>query len=152
MTANEDQNGEWLRLPKEGERCSVTGLSRASLNQILTETDPETGEKLVESFTKSQPGTSRGIKLINSRSLLDYMESAAKAQNGLRFAKHILNPDRDSLDVVLGDKKTFNEYLNPDADISDYEWERGGLRTRHLRILALLEKGVLERIAPPEAE
>ncbi len=152
MTIDEGTGGEWIRLPKDQERCPLTGLSRASLNQILSETDPETGEKLVESFTKSQPGARRGIKLINRRSLLAYLDREAKAQSGLRFAKHILNPDKLSLDEVLRDMETFTYFLNPDAQISIDEWERGALSTRRLRILALLENGILEQVSPPEAE
>jgi len=152
MPSDDGQGGEWIRLPKEGDRCAVTGLSRASLNQILNETDPETGEKLVESFTKSQPGASRGIKLINRRSLLDYLNNEAKSQNGLRFAQHVHNPDRLSLDVVLRDRETFINFLNPDALITDEDWENGKLSTRRLRILALLENRILERTTPSEEE
>jgi hypothetical protein len=152
MNPEEPLSGEWLRLPKDHERCPETGLSRASLNQILSETDPETGEKLVESYTKFQPNSTRGIKLINRRSLLAYMDREAKAQNGLRFADRILNPYRLSLDEVLEDMEIFNNFLNPDAEISEYDWERGKLSTRRLRVMALLGNGILERITPPEAE
>ena len=71
--ANTDSNPEWIRLPKEGEKCPLTGLSRSSLNEIVDEVDPDTGEKVLLSVIKVKEGASRGIKLINRASLAAYL-------------------------------------------------------------------------------
>jgi hypothetical protein len=142
---------EWLRLPKDQEKCPVSGLSRSSLNEILNETDPVTGEKLVESLVKVKEGAKRGIKLINRRSLLEYLAREAEAQNGLRFADHIRNPDRLSINQVLEDLETFNNFLGPDQIITMDDWHHGNLSTRRSRLVALIDMGVVaqDRVPPP---
>ncbi len=152
MTPDSSEKGPWLRLPKEKERCAVTGLSRTALNRILDETDPETGEALVASVTMVQPGARRGIKLINRDSLLRYLNRAAKAGNGLRFADHIRNPALLTIDEVVEDFETFVNFLDPDATISTDDWERGMLSTRRARIRALLDTGTLERTSSATGE
>jgi len=82
---------EWLRLPEEGKRCTVTGLSPSSLTELLNERDPETGELLIRSIIKKKTGAKRGIRLINKRSLLNYLDLAADNQSGLVWAPHIVN-------------------------------------------------------------
>lgn len=32
---------EWTRLPREGERCPVSGLSRSTINRRINDTDPK---------------------------------------------------------------------------------------------------------------
>jgi len=140
---------DWIRLPKDQEKCPYTGLSRSTLNEILTETDPLTGEKLVKSLVKIKPGAKRGIKLINLESVLDYLEKEAKRQSGLRFAVQILNPEDLSIDQVLEDRETFNNFLNPDLEITIEAWENGLFSTRRKRLMALFNAGVVVNDRPP---
>ncbi|MEI8341088.1 MAG: hypothetical protein WCH43_06065 [Verrucomicrobiota bacterium] len=143
---------EWIRLPADGEKCPHTGLSRSSLNEILNETDPETGEKLVLSSVKIKEGAKRGIKLINRQSLLDYLMKQAESQNGLRFAPHIANPEHLSIDELLESMEDFNNFLDPDISITEEAWERGAFSTRRLRLLALMEVGAVIRVTAEEGE
>jgi len=134
---------EWIRFPEEGERCETTGLSRTSLAEILDEADPETGEKLILSMVKKKPGAKRGIRLINKRSLLEYLERSAAAQNGLKWADHVANPDGYQVDEVLESRVLFELFLGPENSVSAEEWEAGGLSSRRARLVALVNTGVL---------
>jgi hypothetical protein len=152
MTSFSWNMDEWIRLPKEGEKCPHTGLSRSSLNEILSETDPATGEKLVRSSVKKKEGAKRGIKLIDRQSLLDYLDKQADAQRGIRFAPHVLNPLNLSIDDVLGSQEHFNNYLDPNLSVTDHDWHRGQFETRRQRLLALMAVGAVVRdVAPPPA-
>ena len=141
---------EWIRLPADGEKCPHSGLNRSSLNEILNETDPETGEKLVLSSVKIKEGAKRGIKLINRQSLLDYLNKQAESQNGLSFATHISNPEHLSINEVLESMEHFNNFLDPDIAITEDAWERGAFSTRRLRLLALIEVGSVIRVSAQE--
>jgi len=66
---------EFIRLPKPGERCEWTGLSRGSLNDlILGEGAP------VRSAVIRQPGASRGIRIIHLTALLSHLHQLMKEQ------------------------------------------------------------------------
>ena len=56
---------EFLRLPPVGQRCPVTGLSRAALNAWILPTDANGGKPPVKSFVIRQPGAKTGIRLIS---------------------------------------------------------------------------------------
>jgi len=58
-------NREFLRLPPVGQRCPVTGLSRAALNAWILPTDANGGNPPVKSFVIRQPGARTGIRLIS---------------------------------------------------------------------------------------
>jgi hypothetical protein len=66
---------EFLRLPQPGTRCRLTGLSRSTLNELI-----EAGA--IRAVTIRQPGARRGIKLLNRRSVLDYLARLDEEQNG----------------------------------------------------------------------
>ena len=61
---------EWIRLPRTGEQCQWTGLSRSTLWQIL-----KTGR--VKTVVLRRPGTLRGARLILLDSLLCYIADEA---------------------------------------------------------------------------
>ncbi|MCB1064279.1 MAG: hypothetical protein KDN20_15355 [Verrucomicrobiae bacterium] len=67
----------FIRLPKVGERCQWTGLSRGTMNYLIL--GPEAP---VKSIVISQPGATRGIRLIHFQSLMNYLDGLVKAQNG----------------------------------------------------------------------
>jgi hypothetical protein len=140
---------EWIRLPKEGEKCPHTGLSRTSLNELLNEADPETGEKLVRWVYKKKPGAKEArIKLIDRQSLLAYLDKLAASQNGLRFASNVANPLKLSLEEVLNSREDFNNFLNPDFTVTEDDWICGEFETRRQRLRALIGVGVVVRDAP----
>ena len=56
---------EFLRLPPVGQRCPVTGLSRAALNAWILPTEANGGKPPVKSFVIRQPGAKTGIRLIS---------------------------------------------------------------------------------------
>jgi hypothetical protein len=66
---------EWIRLPKSGERCPHTGLSRSSLNELILGKPPK-----VESVVLKNKGALRGIRLVRYRSLIAYLDRLASEQ------------------------------------------------------------------------
>jgi hypothetical protein len=59
---------EFIRLPKNGQRCHHTGLSRASINELILGTSAP-----VKSVYLRKPGTARGIRLVHLPSLLAHL-------------------------------------------------------------------------------
>lgn len=59
----------YLRLPKPGERCSRTGLTRSKLNQLVLPSEQNGYKPPVASMSLKQPGKIRGIRLILWESL-----------------------------------------------------------------------------------
>ena len=78
MNSNIVENSPFIRLPKYGTKCPVTGLSRSTLTAIL-----RTGR--VKSHSLKLPGKSRGARVIDTASLLEYIRqcpSKPVAQKG----------------------------------------------------------------------
>ncbi|ADE54188.1 conserved hypothetical protein [Coraliomargarita akajimensis DSM 45221] len=65
----------WIRLPRSGERCSHTGLSRSALNELVLKTPLNGFKPPVKSISLKRPGQKRGIRLINFESLIGYLEA-----------------------------------------------------------------------------
>jgi len=61
---------EFLRLPKSGTCCPITGLSRSAMNALILGPQPA-----VRSACLRRPGALRGIRLIPTRDMLDYLNS-----------------------------------------------------------------------------
>ena len=68
MVAASLADAEFLRLPKPGSRCRVTGLSRTSLVELGA-------EKLIKLIRVRRPGKIRGTVLIERKSLIDFLRS-----------------------------------------------------------------------------
>lgn len=66
---------EWLRLPKSGERCAHSGLSRSALNELILPSSANNYDPPVKSVSLRKPGQIRGIRLIHAASLSVYLES-----------------------------------------------------------------------------
>ena len=65
---------EFIRLPKSGDRCVVTGLSRSALCGLVLPSLGNGGKPPVKSkVLKSNPGNMRGIRLIHVGSLLQFL-------------------------------------------------------------------------------
>lgn len=65
---------EWIRLPRQNERCPITGLSRATLNGLILGPTP-----VVKSVSLRKRHAIRGVRLINLESLLRFIEAAAQS-------------------------------------------------------------------------
>lgn len=63
----------WLRLPRPGTRCPVSGLSRTSLTELATPCARNRFRPLVQARTLKRKNAARGILLINRDSLLEYL-------------------------------------------------------------------------------
>ena len=130
MSTPTPSSEEWIRLPRPKERCPVTGLSRTSLVEILDEKDPATGELCVKQYRKERHGKQRRIRLIHRESLLAFLDRRARAQNALRFAAHVNNPNNETVETVLKNFDLFELFLGEDNGVTNFDWEEGRLSTR----------------------
>lgn len=141
---SEDKSPEWIRLPKPKERCCYTGLSRTSLVEILDEKDPKTGESLVKQYRKERAGKQRRIRLIHRRSLLDYLDQRAQAQN-LRWKEGVNNPLGYAVEKVISNRELFHLFIGEDnPELTDELWEEGELAHRSNRLDLLRQLGWIE--------
>jgi len=65
---------EFLRLPSSG-RCPICGLSRSYLNSLILGSVENDFRPPVKSFALRKRGKQRGVRLIDYRSLRDYITS-----------------------------------------------------------------------------
>ena len=65
----------YIRLPKAGERCPRTGLSRSALNDLILHSERNGFRPPVKSIKRCKPGATRGIRLILWESLRAYLAS-----------------------------------------------------------------------------
>jgi hypothetical protein len=63
----------FIRLPRAGKRCPVTGLSRSSLEELTVPSAANNFTAPVKSHVKKVPGAGRGIRLIDRESLVAYI-------------------------------------------------------------------------------
>ena len=69
---------EFLRLPPVGQRCPVTGMSRAALNGLILPSESNDGKPPVKSFCLRQRGARTGIRLIDYQSLRGFIRAHAE--------------------------------------------------------------------------
>lgn len=69
----------WLRLPKKGSRCKITGLSRTTLTELCVPSRVNQFKPPVRSVVVKQPHAQRGIRLIFAASLLAHLENQTAA-------------------------------------------------------------------------
>jgi hypothetical protein len=77
---------EFLRLPRVGERCPVTGFSRGALNQLILPCEANDFHPPVRSFCLRQRGAKTGIRLIDYQSLRDFIFQHAENGNAVNQA------------------------------------------------------------------
>ena len=70
---------EFLRLPPVGQRCPITGMSRAALNAWILPTPANNFKPPVKSFVIRQPGAKTGIRVISYQSLREWILKHADA-------------------------------------------------------------------------
>jgi hypothetical protein len=105
---------EWIRLPRFGEKCPYTGLSRTSLDHLIRPQPWNKRKPPVESrilqLEGERSGPRTGVVLINYRSLMDYID-ALPAKRPLKkiaaqaLAKKPRVPRRKDGDAGRGKKK-----------------------------------------------
>ena len=61
---------EFIRLPRSGDRCSLSGLSRATMNNLILGPKPP-----VKSICLRKRGAQKGVRLIVVQSLIDFLNS-----------------------------------------------------------------------------
>ena len=64
---------EYIRLPRPGDRCRLTGLSRSTLAELVVPCDANNHKPPVKSLLIKKRGAQRGIRLISYDSLLDHL-------------------------------------------------------------------------------
>jgi len=72
---------EWIRLPKSGQLCPWTGLSRSKLNELVLPTAGNNRKAPVRSICLRKKGAQKGCRLIYLKSLLDYLEAQGREQS-----------------------------------------------------------------------
>jgi len=66
---------EFIRLPKPGTRCPITGLSRSGLNNLILPTAANGYKPFVRSVSIRPRGAVRGTRLVVFDSLIRYLLS-----------------------------------------------------------------------------
>lgn len=69
---------EFLRLPPVGQRCPVTGMSRAALNGLILPSAANDHKPPVKSFCIRQRGARTGIRIISYESLRNFILAHAE--------------------------------------------------------------------------
>jgi hypothetical protein len=65
----------YIRLPKNGERCPFTSISRSKLNQLILPVWQNDFKPPVKSVAVKRDGAKKGTRLILLESLLGYLRS-----------------------------------------------------------------------------
>lgn len=72
---------EFLRLPKPGQLCQHTGLTRSAINELILPTERNQFRPPVKSFCLRQRGARTGIRLVEYESLAEYIRHHAEGSN-----------------------------------------------------------------------
>lgn len=84
---------KYIRLPRAGAKCCVSGLSRTTLFALIK-------AGAVRSVVVSRAGTIRGARLVNYNSLLAYLRRLEKEQNAPRRETRITTQVNDTTPVT----------------------------------------------------
>jgi site-specific DNA recombinase len=63
----------YIRLPKPGEKCPITGLSRAKLNELILPNERNHYDPPVASKSLRKAGAQKGVRLVLLESLMQYL-------------------------------------------------------------------------------
>ena len=64
---------EFIRLPRVGTECPHTGLRRSKINSLILPSEINGGHPPVKSFVLRRRGSRTGVRLVEFRSLVDYI-------------------------------------------------------------------------------
>jgi hypothetical protein len=71
---------EWIRLPRSGNHCVYTGLTRSAMNALILPSSKIRVSELVRSVCLRKRGCATGVRLVHLQSLLDYIAKEARNQ------------------------------------------------------------------------
>ncbi len=71
----------FIRLPQPGQRCPITGLSRSTMNELVLPSPLNDYRPPVKSRLLRKRGASRGIRLVDHASLIEYLRSLPETQS-----------------------------------------------------------------------
>ena len=77
---DDSSNSEFLRLPRPGTRCPVSGLSRSYLNLLVLPCELNGHKPPVRSFVLRRKGAATGVRLIDRQSLTNYIRQHAEGE------------------------------------------------------------------------
>ena len=66
---------EFIRLPRVGTECPHTGLRRSKINELILPSELNGGHPPVKSFVLRRRGSRTGVRLVEFRSLVDYIRA-----------------------------------------------------------------------------
>lgn len=66
---------QFIRLPRSGERCPHSGLSRSKMNELILPSAANNNNPPVRSIVQKKRHAVRGIRLISYASLIDHLNS-----------------------------------------------------------------------------
>jgi hypothetical protein len=77
-------NSVWIRLPRPGERCAITGLSRSSLAELVRPCERNGYRAPVAARLLKRRDARRGVLLISRESLLGYLNDLPAPETPVR--------------------------------------------------------------------
>lgn len=66
---------EFLRLPKPGSRCPITGLTRSGINELVLPCESNDFRPPVKSISLRKRGAAKGVRLVVYESLISYLRA-----------------------------------------------------------------------------
>jgi len=72
---------EFIRLPKPGQLCPWTGLSRSKMNELILPCPANDGRPPVASVSLRKKGSLRGCRLVVYESLITYLKNKLNKSN-----------------------------------------------------------------------
>jgi hypothetical protein len=82
-----DLKPEFIRLPRSGKQCPRTGLSRSKFNELILASKLNNFRPPVKSIVIRTPGRSRGVRLIDYASLLEFLYIALNTDEWDSYTK-----------------------------------------------------------------
>lgn len=73
--ADNVETKSWIRMPRNGERCTLTGLSHGRLYRLIAASGGS-----IRTVSLKEEGQDRGTRLIDPKSLLAYLDRLAASQ------------------------------------------------------------------------
>jgi hypothetical protein len=110
-------NSQWIRLPRPGNRCPLTGLSRSTLAELVRPCERNAYAPPVESRLLKRKHAARGVLLINRASLLAFIDgqpapTRAEATEDASDRAAPAAPPADDLDAELARIEAHPELTN----------------------------------------